>query len=331
MKKGVGAFLVIIMVSTGFYGCRKCKDQPAPAESIEPVTVPQKVLLYYGYPSLANGSGWNIHNAMRIFNEFDIIVLGYGLQFPHHDEHNNTRLLISHLVKNGKKVYGYVPLGLTGPRQPENKLTSREQIQAEIDKWEDLGITGIFGDEMESGFGVDRTRQNYLIDYAHSAGLSVIANGYAIEEVLGGKDVRLGDGDYYFLESFGIIAGEYNDIKNTIDRGKRAREYKKKLGIGVITGGRDGLVKLDDRTVNSDKFRHSYFATLLFNFDGFSYSDFNYSASGENANNVMFLPPAPFYGNEIKDEEVAVQEQDTYVTYTDQKKIILTGKSGRLE
>ena len=45
----------------------------------------------------------------------------------------------------------------------------------------------------------------------------------------------------------------------------------------------------------------------------------------------MFLPPAPFYGNEIKDEKVAVEERDTYVTYTDQKKIILTGKSGRLE
>lgn len=330
LKKTVAAFLFLLLVTLGFYGCcPKDKNEPAPEEQ---VTVPQKVLLYYGYPSLANGANWNINNAMGIFNEFDIIVLGYGLQNPGHDEHNNARQLISYLVKNGKKVYGYIPLGLTEPRPADTRLTDRSQIEREIDKWRATGVTGIFGDEMESGFGVDRTRQNYLINYAHSIGLSIIANGYAIDELLGGKDVKLGAGDYYFLESFGIKAGNYDDINRTISRGNKAREYKKKLGIGVITGGRDAYGRLDNNTGKSDKFLHSYFATLLFNFDGFSYSDFNYSASGGNESNIMIIPKVvPFYGNKLRGGKVAVREGNTYVTYTDQKKVILSEKSGHLE
>lgn len=305
-------------------GC-KPQDEPVIAEK---VSVPQKVLIYYGWPSAVNVSGGNVSSAVSVFNQFDIIVLGNTLQNTGHPDYTKTLQIIDNLVKNGKKVYGYIP---TGNREGDTRFTS-EQLKQETDKWKVMGVTGIFADEFEIGYNVDRTRQNVLVDYVHSAGLSVIANGYDVESVLGGKNVKLGAGDYYFLESFGIRYGNHVPIDSTIKRGNLARDYKKKFGTGIISGGRDSNVKLDNSTPGSNKFLHAYYANLLFNFEGFSYSDQDYSASGNNNANVFTIPVVtPFYGNTLKNGKQVIKEGDVYATYTDTHKIILTANSGRLE
>lgn len=306
--------------------CKKC--DPVPATETK-VILPSKVLFYYGYPALVNGSNGNINAAANIFRQFDIIILGDGIQAtsPVHPDQANTKQIIDILIRHGKKVYGYIPLG----NRADDRKLSKAQIEEEVAKWQKLGVTGIFGDEFD--FNVNRERQNYLIDFAHLKGLSVIANGTDIDNVLGGKDCKLSGGDYYFLESYGIILGNYEELSKTISRGKKAFDYKKQLGVGVIAGGRDNLEKLSAGTPASNKYLHTYFATLLFNFDGFSYSDTHYSASGPNGSNVFnYSNILPFYGNKILTDKVAVQESNVrYVTETDTHKITLTEQSGSIE
>lgn len=41
--------------------------------------LPGKLAIYYGYPSLVNGSNGNLNVATEVFNDYDIVVFGDGL------------------------------------------------------------------------------------------------------------------------------------------------------------------------------------------------------------------------------------------------------------
>ena len=47
-----------------------------------------------------------------------------------------------------------------------------------VDKWRALGVTGIFWDDVGTDMGVDRARQNTLIDYTHTQGLVAFVNAW---------------------------------------------------------------------------------------------------------------------------------------------------------
>jgi hypothetical protein len=147
-----------------------------PAVEYHSIKAPKKLLIYYGYPSLFNGSE-NIDEAVSLFNKYDIVVLGDGLEWENHTEHENT----IKLVKKSKAVfYGY--------------LVAAQPIEAAkraIDAWAATGVQGVFLDE----FGFDyiipkiahsaeeaRRHQKELLDYARSKGLMIAVNFWFPED-----------------------------------------------------------------------------------------------------------------------------------------------------
>src|SRR5688500_20219405 len=69
---------------------------------------PAALAIYYGYPSLINGASGNVARAVAAFADYDVLVLGDGLQFADldarrrpagagSDEHHRTRAIIERL------------------------------------------------------------------------------------------------------------------------------------------------------------------------------------------------------------------------------------------
>lgn len=188
--------------------------------------LPKKLAIYYGQPSKVNGSGGNLDAAAEVFNDYDTVVLGDGLQFPQastalgdppapgetpyygcdqnrHFGHNNTVEIIRRLKTspNNTEVYGYVSIGgentarrCSGDLNTPVPLTP-EEIRSRIDDWNNMGVSGIFLDEAEYGFGCSRERQNEAVDYVHSKGLKAFINAWDPDDVFqrsgGGQGVLL--------------------------------------------------------------------------------------------------------------------------------------------
>ncbi len=182
--------------------------------SWQPVTVaaqdsilPKKLAIYYGYPSLVNGSNGNIDAAVNFFSVYDVVVFGDALQFPQfnnepgqvpdyacnqnsHYDHDNTVEIINRLKTppNQTMVYGYVTIGGENTARCLSDIAppvplSQAEIEERINAWAAMGVAGIFLDEAEYGFGTSRERQNTVIDYVHNQGLSVFINGFNPDDV----------------------------------------------------------------------------------------------------------------------------------------------------
>ena len=136
--------------------------------------------------------------------------------------------------------------------------------------------------------------------------------------------------DFYFLESFWYGHGKYETLAQTIERGALAYKYKESRGVGIISVATIGVNIVEANSDKTDAFLHSYYATAMFNFDGFCFSDENYSGTGPNANKAfIYSDPTSNYGNKFIEREFAKKVNDTqYSTSTDTHIISLTETSG---
>lgn len=265
-----------------------------PAVSPKDVPIPPKYLcIYHAWPSVVNGSNGNTTNAINVFKNFDIIVFGNGIWNVTHGDNANTKTIIAGLkaIKPSIKIFGYIDVSTT----LANSL-NETQLKMAIDGWQQMGVNGVFGDDFDSGFGVNRTRQNIFIDYAHSKSLSVFANGFKIEEVLGGTDCHLSskNNDYYLMESFFISDGKYTSLQANIDKANKAYYYMRTTGVGIACVARDLSQDITGLSNQADKFKQSWHATAMFNFDAFQYTDKDFSSP--NGTLYYFPNPVTSYG-----------------------------------
>ena len=177
---------------------------------------PGKLAIYYGFPSKVNGSAGDLDAAAAVFNDYDIVLFGDGLQYPQyigaegqvpdygcgqnsHRDHDNTVGIISRLNSTGTAVYGYVSIGdentawhcdTNGDGDVEPAPHTMTEIESRVDAWAAMGVAGIFLDEAEYGFGCSRTRQSDAVDYVHSKGLSAFINAWNPDEVFGADVVN---------------------------------------------------------------------------------------------------------------------------------------------
>lgn len=129
------------------------------------VKVPGYLGVYYGYLSQVNNispsSSSVVTDALAIFSKFDVLVFGDGLP-PDSPNIDNTKMIIQQLVKQGKEVYGYVDLGVTTTNY------SVAQLLSSVDTWFNIGVTGIFWDDVGQDYGTTRDRQVVAFNYTHS-------------------------------------------------------------------------------------------------------------------------------------------------------------------
>jgi len=245
--------------------------------------LPGKLTIYYGFPSDVNGSAEDLVAATEVFNDYDQVVFGNGLQDPSHADHANTATIINNLKTspNHTAVYGYIPIGVTTCN------LSLTEIRSRVDAWAEMGVVGIFLDRAGYDFETSRQRQNDAIDYVHGKGLDVFINAFDPDDVFSpaivpvfnpaGAATFLGANDIYLHESFQIILGEFQDSAFWVSKSDKALTYKAEFGTKMATV----TVPAGDPPFEFDqgKFDYAWWSTLLYGFDAMGWGEGFFSAS----------------------------------------------------
>jgi hypothetical protein len=252
---------------------------------------PARLAIYYGYPSLINGASGNVDRAVAVFADYDVIVLGDGLQFadvnprrlppgPGVEEHRRTRAIIERLRTRSSavRVYGYIDLG-------NSQKLSIEEIQNRARQWASIGSTGIFLDEAGYDFGVTRERQNAVVDFVHSLGLSVFVNAFNPDDVFsaaatplnavgggnpGAAPTRLGPNDAFLLESFQVRLGELDNWPTWSARAKAAVNHRERFKSKVFA--------VTTTTAASERaaaalYSYAWWSAAIWGLDGFGWGE----------------------------------------------------------
>jgi len=289
--------------------------------------LPDELAIYYGFPSLVNGSAGDLDAAAAVFGEYDIVVFGDSLQFPQytgepgqipyygcdqnsHFDHDNTVEIIARLKTppNETVAYGYVSIGgentawLCPPEDPVPAPLTMAEIKSRVDSWADMGVTGIFLDEAEYGFGCSRERQNEVVDYVHGKGLSVFINAWDPDDVFKAEVVNevlyttgylagtystiqmnpeaapthLGADDIYLHESFQIIVSQFQDPADWVTKSDKALSFKNQFDTRMATVT---TVSANDPGFDQSKFDYAWWSTLLYGFDAMGWGELFFSAS----------------------------------------------------
>lgn len=135
---------------------------------------PDNLLIYYGYPSSFNypDNAWSLVNVALDISQYDLVVLGSGLEDVAHPDHTSTITIIS-LVDG--KVFGYISL-------------CDPDIFNKIEQWNLMCVDGIFLDEAGYDYGTHRNVFNFVVDYIHNKNLIVFVNAWNPDNVMGLAD-----------------------------------------------------------------------------------------------------------------------------------------------
>jgi len=216
---------------------------PAPADAAAP---PGELLVFSGWPSRINGAPTPALAAAE-YSRYDFVVLGGGVELASHPDHAATAAVLASPVMADTLVFGYVNLGVT------NGGLTLPQVRQRIDQWKALGAAGIQLDAFGYDWGVTRARQNAAVEYVHSLGMPVLANGWvpadAFDDAVdpdfnpNGTPPLLGPRDYYMFESYWIRLGvpPTADSANGWtpgyfqDKVDRLAAYQAELGFSIVS------------------------------------------------------------------------------------------------
>ncbi|AYV78852.1 MAG: hypothetical protein Edafosvirus39_5 [Edafosvirus sp.] len=241
--------------------------------------VPKKLAIYYSYPSIANGSNGNIASAVAVFQQYDLVVLGSGLELATHPDHLNTISIINDPGMANTTVFGYI-----------DSTLSLDVVQGKIDLWNAMSVKGIFLDKFGYDFGNTRLVQRELVWCVQAKGLKAFVNAFNVDDAFSsavttnnpnGLATRLGANDWYLAESFAIINGAYDDndldnngIKDFQDKAAKMSSYHTTVGTNMAA-----VATADASAFDQNKADYSYYAAVLNNFQAWGYGEQYYSAS----------------------------------------------------
>jgi hypothetical protein len=271
----------------------------------EPIVRPARLCIYYGWPSYVNGSQGNAAAATSQFLNCDVFVLGDGIEHPEHGDHQNARSIIGNLIGAGRRVFGYVDLGVS------TQNLSVPQMQQYVDEWRAMGVTGIFFDDAGFDYQVTRVRQNLMVDYVHSLGMKVFLNAWMIDDALGDMDEtgarnpsRMAAGDWYLAESWLIAGGSYQSIADWTVKADKALAYARAKRINIAAVSTAGINKALAKDSSNDKFKMSWWAAAMYGLAAWQWTDASYSSASNTLRAYGPIAPAN-YGASFADPGVA--------------------------
>ncbi|GAB3518109.1 hypothetical protein [Emticicia fontis] len=323
-KRGVIRLLSLSLLTSicfSLASCKKGNDEPAP--TYETIKTPERLAIVYSWTDVINGANGDVNRVVsEVYKNFDVIVFGDNLWKTSHLDYQKTKEVIAQLKAAGKKVFLYLDASTTIQNLSEAKLKEA------INGISAIGVYGVFADDMGSDFKVSRARQNFIIDYAHTKGLSVFVNAWNLDDILSGNDVKINNNDYILLESFGYGHGAYRSLAETISRGQKAKEFQKNRNFKIAAIATEDPAKISANSNTTAPFMHAYYASIIYNLDAFGFTDTNYSSFGAKANQVFIYPqPLTKYGTKFSSN--IVKESDVlYRVDTDTHKLYLSDKTG---
>ncbi len=290
-------------------------------DETSPIRGTGHLAIYYGWPSQVNGAHGNSNLAVNTFSQFDIVVFGDGLQHSSHFDHSRSQYIVRRLVEQGVEVYGYIDMGVSTQNLP---LVTAQQY---VDEWLAMGVTGIFWDDAGYDFGVSRDRRLALIDYTHAQGLRVFINAWTPSHVLAG-DTHLGPDDI-FLSECRLVCTDSSLASWAADT-EALLSYRDRIGIRIAT---IDTGELQGQTNSpTDPYQVVWWGAAMHDLDAAGYTDKLYSASGQNANQL--LPPPPFkgaYGTEFTSEIVQTQNGAVFIRDTNMGRIVVAESGNTLQ
>lgn len=238
--------------------------------------LPEKLAVYYGWPSAVNGAGGDINVAAAVFDDYDQVVFGAGLEDPSHGDHSNLVAMLALPAMSSVQTFGYIDATLPV-----------STIQAKVDLWVSTGVKGIFLDQFGYDFGLTRDKQNALVWSIHHCtcpgGLPVFVNSWNPDDSLAsivdsvhnpsGEVPLLASGDWYLLESYQIIDGAYQSAVDWRTRSDKATAGKSALSVSlaaVTTMGSDSFSQL--------KADYSYLSAVIDELDSWGWGEQFFSA-----------------------------------------------------
>lgn len=244
----------------------------------------KNVLIYYGYLNCFNSAqnGWNNANVIAdIAGKYDVCVFGNGLADPSHPDYANTCAIIAGLktTKPEIEIFGYVTVN-----------QSLAEFQSKANQWDTLNIDGIFLDEAGYDFGKTRAELNERITFIRqmNGDDKIFINAWNINHVIGTEDdpsypnstfnsgvveSGLTSDDYYLLENFTIVNGNYEDQAQWYIRGNKAKLKEDSIKLLAVS------VLADDDANGQEKFNNIFYAATLWGLDGVGSSHTLYGAS----------------------------------------------------
>jgi len=246
---------------------------------------PQRLAIYYGYPTLVEQAGGDLSRATTVFAQYDTIVFGDGLELPDVEtadvglkaERQQIASIISAIHKTARRpvIYGYVALGST-------QNLALAEIERRVERWRTAGADGIFFDEAGNDFGVDATRRRVAVCAAHGRGLAVFMNAFNPDDLFSGTappgrepcDGRLGPRDALLVESFAIRNGDFEPLSRIDARASAALEWRERTGVRVF-----GVTTTDGRPFSREEFNSAWQLAAARGFDGFGWGEQNFSAN----------------------------------------------------
>jgi len=240
--------------------------------------IPKKLAIYYGYPSLVNGSS-TIQEAVDTFKVYDLIVFGAGLENILHPDYLKTIQIINHQEMTQTEIYGYI-----------DSTLSITNIKVKIDLWKLTGVEGIFCDQFGFDFGLNRNKQNQIVNYVHQKNLKAFVNAWDPDDVFdpsikpncnpNGELCKLGIDDWYLAQSFAIKLGQYDDIDTDTDgntdweeKAQKMINYKNTYLTKMAT-----ITTYDTSSYDQNKADYGYYASVIHNFDAWGFGEENFSA-----------------------------------------------------
>jgi hypothetical protein len=266
-------------------------------------TVPARLAIYYGYPSLVNGANGDVQKAASVFSKYDVVILGAGLEFPDKqieryppgdpEEHQKVQRIIAAVREHSPRTrfYGYVCLGgIPSPNGEEISLTP-EQLDERVRLWKRIGVVGIFLDEAGYDFsGVTRKRQNLAVRIIHELGLSAFMNAYFLDHLFSLEDrLPYADGtsknpdhlpplldrrDLFLLESFQVKNGNYEGVSEWQARLNLALQYRRRYGAHIFAT----TTTTAQEPFSAEKFTYVWWTAFLYGLDGFGWGEPDFAA-----------------------------------------------------
>lgn len=265
---------------------------------------PGALAVYYGWPSLVNGSNYNVAAAAAVFGQYQVVVFGQGLEQTTHGDHAKTIEIIQILHQSyDTRVFGYLNAeewNLYGAN-PANWA-------ARIDKWAAMGVDGIFVDRFSYDWNITRAMQNGMLDAIHGRGLAAFVNGWFIDNIFSsapdiaypqanslGLPSHMLATDMYLLESFTIFQGgydvcvqQYDYADSWIEKADKAVVYHQIFGseMWAMTTANQLVAATAAATGETTDPRLSYawHATAMYGFAGMGWTEYNFSGTGSYAN-----------------------------------------------
>lgn len=256
--------------------------------------LPEKLAIYYGNPANVNSAGGNLATAAGVFDDYDMVIFGEGIEQAGSAYHANTQTIIQNIADT-TRTYGYVDTCVQNPQSSLYRCSNftEAELKGRTDKWKAMGAKGIFLDQAGCEYLVSRSRLNATVDYIHSQGMSAFVNVWNPPDAFAPGSVpspygsgyadcnptslasSLGPSDYMLLESWAVVLSDWSenyaaDPNATTRRGQQMLQYKQSHGVKVASVNTIGY---NNPPFSQAQLDYTWWTSLLYGLDAMGWGE----------------------------------------------------------